>query len=173
MAQSTLHERLHRIETKRQQLLTRAGAMEAERLTARPRPEKWSTLEILEHLVLAERDVFGDLTAAAPRQPRRRRVRDHLRFVVVMVVLRFDIPVRAPSRAMLPTGARTLDDLRQAWEAHHGQLRALIERGDRTLTRGAIFRHPVAGPLTLRQALLMLEVHLDRHTRQIDALEGR
>ncbi len=34
-----------------------------------------------------------------------------------------------------------------------------------------LFRHPIAGPLTTAHALRMLEVHLDRHIRQIDALE--
>jgi len=173
MTRLDLMARLTRIEATRRLVLERAAALTSERLTARPGHDRWSMLDILEHLVLAERDVFGDLSTAGARQPQRRRVRDHVSFVVVMAVLRFGIPVKAPSRGMLPTGARTLDDLRQSWEEHHRQLRALIDGGTRAVTGGAIFRHPVAGPLTMRQALAMLEVHLDRHRRQILALEGQ
>ncbi|NNK61829.1 MAG: hypothetical protein HKO98_01365, partial [Gemmatimonadetes bacterium] len=32
---------------------------------------------------------------------------------------------------------------------------------------GAVFVHPVSGPLTTRQAIRMLRVHLTRHERQI------
>lgn len=173
MTRLALQARLARIETTRRLVLERAAVLAPERLTARPGHDKWSILDILEHLVLAERDVFGDLAAAGVRLPPRRRFRDYVSFVVVMAVLRFGIPVRAPSRGMLPTGARTLDDLRQDWEESHRRLRALIDAGDRTVTGGAIFRHPVAGPLTMHQALAMLEVHLERHRRQIVALEGR
>lgn len=173
MTRSALNARLTRIEATRRLVLERAVAMTPERLTARPGQDRWSILDILEHLVLAERDVFGDLAAAGARQPQRRRVRDHVSFVIVMAVLRFGIPVKAPSRGMLPTGGRTLDELRQSWEEHHRQLRALVDGNDRTVTGKAIFRHPVAGPLTMCQALAMLDVHLERHRRQIGALEER
>jgi hypothetical protein len=167
----TLDERLRRIEDKRAALLSRVEPMAEEALCARLRPGKWTIQEIIEHLILAEEDVLIDFDGLNTLHAQARRFRDSISYVVVMFVLTYDIPVKAPSTAMLPTGGFCLDELRERWEENHGRLRQYLVGLDSAAARRAIFRHPVAGPLTVHQALRMLEVHLDRHTRQIQALE--
>jgi hypothetical protein len=145
--------------------------MEAGLLTGRLRDGKWSVLEIIEHLVLAEEDVLIDAANLDTLPARRRRAKHRVGYLVVMFVLRFDIPVAAPSDAMLPTGSTSLPELRSKWEANHRRLGELVDGLDRAAADRAIFRHPVAGPMTVPQATRMLEVHLDRHIRQIGKLE--
>lgn len=53
--------RLYSIETKRILLQQRVSELEPHVVSARPRPDKWSILEIVEHLVLSERVVFRPL----------------------------------------------------------------------------------------------------------------
>jgi hypothetical protein len=166
-----LLERLRRIEAKRSELLDRAGALAPGVLRGRPQPDKWSIRESIEHLVLAEEDVLIDLANLDRLAPRARRPKDRLLYFVVMFVLRYDIPVKAPSDAMLPKGDIPLTELRKRWEANHARLRAYVEEMDGSALRRAVFRHPVTGPLTPPQAIRMLEVHLDRHARQIRELE--
>ena len=168
---AALARRLDRIEALREEALGLAGRLEPGRLTTPPRPGAWSVLEIVEHLVVGEVDVMGDLTDAAERPGRRRRLRHRLTLPLVMGVLRFRIPVKVPSEGMLPTGDRTLDELAEAWRERHGRLRALTAELGRAGRRRAIFRHPVAGPLTLPQTLRLIEVHLRRHLRQIREVE--
>jgi len=167
----SLAQRLQSIETKRARLLDRADAMDPSRLTAHPRPGKWSILEIIEHLVLAESDVFQDPAKLEAMTPRRRKLKHRIRYPIVMLVLRYDIPVQVPSQAMRPNGTRSLADLRAQWEASHAGLRAWVTGSDPARLEQPLFYHPIAGPLTTAQSLAMLEVHLDRHIRQIERLE--
>lgn len=160
---------LDRIEQKRTSLLDAVARLEPSRLDAHPVPGKWSIREIIEHLVLAERSVLGDLSGL---QERPRSFRHRVRYLIVMGVLRGRIPVRAPSTAMLPTGERSLPELRETWDESHRRLRAYVSGLDRRGLRRAVFRHPFAGPLPVPQALRMLEAHLATHTRQIDRLRG-
>lgn len=46
------------------------------------------------------------------------------------------------------------------------RLHRIDERGERQ----AVFAHPISGPLTPHQAILMLDVHLRRHARQVRRL---
>ena len=142
-------------------------------LDAHPLADKWSIAEIVEHLVLSEEGVIGDISRLADREAKPRRLKDRVMLVVVMGVLRFDIPVQVPGSGMRPVGGKSLAELGAAWERNHGFLRAFVHTSDAHRRRAAIFQHPVAGPLTLEQGLLMLEVHLDRHIRQIWRLERR
>lgn len=167
----SLDERLRRIEEKRDGLLDELETLDSEVLYAHPRPGKWSIHEIVEHLVVAEEDVVIDYHDLERLQARPRRLKNRLMYLVVMLVLRFDIPVPVPSEAMLPTGEPSLRSLRERWAANHARLRRYVANLDRATARRAVFRHPITGPLTVPQALRMLEVHLDRHTRQIRTLQ--
>ena len=86
---------------------------------------------------------------------------------LVWLVLRLGIPVKAPSRRMLPTGGATLAELRERWDATHAWLRAYAEGLPPGGGGKAVFAHPVCGPITLSQALRLDRLHLEVHTRQI------
>ncbi|MCX6549869.1 MAG: DinB family protein [Acidobacteria bacterium] len=163
----TLIDRLASIERKRLALLAEVTALDEALLTARPFPGKWSIREIIEHLVLAEDDVVGDFTRLDARAAQPRGFGNQARYLVVMFVLRFRIPVKAPSKAMLPTGDRSLAELRERWDEHHRRLRSFVAGLTRAGARRAIFKHPIAGPLGVSQAILMSDAHLDSHISQI------
>lgn len=169
---TSFQARLQSIEAKRVRLQQRISGLEPHVVTARPRPDKWSILEIVEHLVLSERVVFGPLDALEQRTPRARSLGNRALYWVVMFILRFDIPVKVPSAALLPEGARSVESLWTQWEASHAALRRSVEASDTRVRRHALFSHPVAGPMTMADTLRMLEVHLDRHIRQIERLMG-
>jgi hypothetical protein len=166
----SLQARLQSIETKRIRLQQRISGLEPHVVTARPRPDKWSILEIVEHLVLSERAVFGPLDGLEQRTPRERSLRNRALYWVVMFILRFDIPVKVPSAALIPEGTRSVGSLWAQWESSHASLRRWVEASDTGMRRHALFSHPVAGPMTMADTLRMLDVHLDRHSRQIDGL---
>ena len=72
---------------------------------------------------------------------------------------------------MIPQGDRSLGELRRLWDENQEWLRAYIEGLDSRGFRRAVFEHPVAGPLSVPQALHMGQVHLDTHVRQIRRLQ--
>jgi uncharacterized damage-inducible protein DinB len=167
----TPRSQVQKIERIRSELLGRLEMLDPSLLAQRPEAGRWSIGEIVEHLVLAERDVMPGLFDGSKLQTRERSLKDRLAYHLVMLLLRSPIRVRTPSSGMAPSERRSLNELRKMWEENHTTLRAFVESSDSSQQRAALAFHPVAGPMTLRQALRMLEVHLSRHVRQIRNLE--
>lgn len=167
----TLEERLRAFDAARNALLDELGALEPAVLTAKPLAGKWSILEIVEHLVLAERAVFKGMPDLSRLEAGERGLGNHARYLLVTFVLKAGIPVRAPSRRMLPQGGRSLADLRRMWDENKAWLLSVVDHlGTKGLGR-AVFEHPIAGPLTVEQSVRMVRVHLDGHVKQIRALQ--
>ena len=168
----TLEARVQEWGGRRHTLIDNVEKLSPERLVAKPLPGKWSVIEIVEHLVRADRDVLQDLPSPADLVDRRRGLKDRVRYPLVMFVLACHIPAKVPSPRMLPQGGAALPDLRRQWEEMHQWLRSYAEGLDRHALTRAVFAHPIAGPLTLEQALHMGGLHLATHSRQIRRLES-
>lgn len=167
----TLEERLEAFDAARNGLLDELGALDPAVLTARPLAGKWSILEIVEHLVLAERAVFGGMPDPSRLEARERGLADDARYLLVTFILKAGIPVRAPSRRMLPQGGRNLAELRILWDENRAWLLSVLDALGSEGLEKAVFVHPVAGPLTMEQSVRMARVHLGRHVTQIRALQ--
>lgn len=165
-----LERDLEAIDTSRCALLDELGILDSGTLAARPRPGKWSILEIVEHLVLAEREVLQKLPRPSELVELKRGLRTHFTYPMVMLVLRWGIAVKAPSPGMIPTGTSSLSQLRGQWDESQRWLRAYVAGLDRHGIGRAVFQHPVAGPLTVQQAVHMSQLHILAHTRQIRRL---
>jgi hypothetical protein len=161
---------LQAFDQRRCTLLDQVEALSAERLVARPIPGTWSILEIVEHLVLAEREVLQNLAEPSELVARRRGLKAHLAYPMVMVVLKCGIPVKAPSPRMLPKGNTSLADLRRQWDESQRWFRSYVNALDREGFGRAVFAHPVAGPMNVGQTLHMGQLHVATHSRQIRRL---
>ena len=167
----TMERRLQAFNATRRALLDEMEHIDPSALMAKPLPGKWSMLEIIEHLVLAERAVFMGLPDPRRLVEARRGLGHRVRYLLVMFVLKSGIRVRVPSAAMVPRGGRNLAELRRLWDENQDWLRSCIDRIGPDVVRKAVCEHPVAGPLTVEQAVLMGQVHVDGHIRQIRALQ--
>jgi len=107
------------------------------------------------------------LPRAAELVARRRSLKNRCIYPIVIFVLRFRIPVKVPARRMLPTGQASLAEVRTAWDENLRWLRGYVAGLSPDGGRHAVFRHPVAGPITLIQALRMDRLHFATHLRQI------
>jgi len=167
---STLDELIHSLDEHRQALLGDLEGLSPEVLQARPRPEAWSILEIFEHLVVAESVILHGLPPYPELEAKPRTLAHRIKFLLVSLVLRWRIPVKVPTRRMLPTGQRSLGELRVTWDGHLAWLRGLVSAHGEAARTWACFTHPVAGPITLAQALRLDLLHLQIHHRQITRL---
>jgi len=169
----TLEKRLQTFSDRRVALLDEVEALDHGVLVAKPLPGKWSILEVVEHLVLAERAVFRGMPEPARLVAKERRLGHRVRYLLVMLVLKLRIRVRVPSAAMIPQGNHSLAELRRFWEENQDWLRSCIDHLGSEIGRKAVFKHPVSGPLTVEQAVRMAQIHLDGHIRQIRRLRAR
>jgi hypothetical protein len=91
-------------------------------------------------------------------------------YAVVLLVLKWNIPVPVPSSAMVPDGNTTLTRIRTQWDRNFDWLTAYVNGLSIETARQAVFIHPVCGPLTINQTLYMDRLHLSVHTRQINRI---
>jgi hypothetical protein len=169
-----MHDQLQRalqaVDKSRCALLDELEVLGSKTLVAKPLPGKWSILEIVEHLVLAEREVLQNLPDPSELVEVRRSAKTHFTYPMVMMVLRWGIPVKAPSPGMIPTGTSSFAALRRQWDESQQWLRAYVAGLDQDGIGRAVFQHPVAGPLNVQQAVHMDQLHITTHTRQIRRL---
>ena len=166
-----LIKKLQAFDARRNALLDEMETVEPAKLLARARPGKWSMIEIIEHLVLAERSVFQGLAEPSQLTARATRPGDRFRYLLVMFVLKNGIRVQVGTPAMLPQGGCDLAELRRLWDENQTWLRARLDGLDAEGASKAILEHPQAGPINLKQAVAMSQAHLDAHIRQIRVLQ--
>jgi hypothetical protein len=130
----------------------------------RPDPRRWSVLDCVEHLVLAERGLLSRIVAAAPGEPLPEDSAREARAVgaVVNRSRSADAPEPARPAGRFPTLAHALEQFDTAREA---TLHFAREHRDDLALRAVM--HPFFGILSGEEMLLVMCGHVRRHTDQI------
>ena len=153
-----------RLEDARQTLIRKVRELDARTLHHKAAPERWSILEDIQHLVMAEQRTalrIGAETGAGEKNPEM--------LAMVLQVLDQDMVVDVPDPEMVPDGDAGIDDLIRDWDqARKDLLRFLNECGPNDLEM-AVSHHVVAGTLTVVELLRLLESHFHHHRRRIEA----
>ena len=170
---SEIREVFQGLEEKHTDLLRRLDAMSADTVYFKAGPDKWSILEAIEHLVIAEEDMFRQLTGADSATNLDPQDRSAKNFQVVIKVMERDIPVDVPDESMEPRGKFSLEELLARWQDARRKTRAHIEALISEDAPKLVYRHPFAGPLNLAEAQRFVDVHFDNHVRHLETIEAR
>ncbi|WP_243545396.1 DinB family protein [Pseudodesulfovibrio tunisiensis] len=128
----------------------------------------WSPLMVIEHLILAEQSVlrepFNDFSETLPSGA---SLLASLKCSGVGLALRWRIPVPLASPDMMPSGALPLGALASMWGENLAWLRQYAQQATNAELRYPNFHHPVAGQLTMEQALRLAVLHARAHEQQL------
>lgn len=166
-----LNDTLAVLDASRQALRESMAAIPPHVRTARPGPDRWSPVDIVEHLSLVESrfsTIVGGKIAEAldaglgpesqPREPLPERIR---------TMLSDRTGKRTAPEAALPTGR--LDEA-AAWAAADTArtgFRTVVLSADGHALSGVIHEHPFFGPLTVYQWVELIAAHEMRHVAQV------
>ena len=159
-----------RLSVKRAELLRRLDSLASELLSFKAGPDKWSIIEVVEHLVIAENDLIAQLTGEGHSPPLNIESRSAKKYQTVIKVMERDIEVDVPHESMEPHGRVALEDLLRQWGDIRKTLHGLLESVKKENKDEMVYWHPYAGPLDISQTLHFFEVHYDNHMRQIDRI---
>lgn len=160
---------VQRLARSKDRILELVAAADESQRAAAPGDGRWSMLQVIEHLVLAEEGTLRVLRRGAPAE---QRVTLRSRFILQAIELLFILRarVRVPSPSLAPSGAVSFEVLRQRWnEAREGIAREVMVLDAKGL-QAPRFRHPIAGWLTMGQGLDFLDRHIRHHERQVHRL---
>jgi DinB superfamily len=159
------------LDASRQALRDSVAAIPGAARTARPGPDRWSPVDIVEHLSLVETRfsaVVGGKIADAlsaglgPENQAREPLPEKIR-----TMLADRTGKRTAPEVAIPSGAM---DERAAWAAAdkaRAGFRAVVLSADGRALSGVIHEHPFFGPLNVYQWVELIAAHEMRHVAQV------
>jgi len=163
-------EQMETLEKLRSELLGRLSDSNSETLNREPAAGGWSAVQVLAHVIQAERLSLEYLRKKTQRPELipSSGVIAALKSRALGLFLRLPFKVSAPARTAAVPASAELQDLEQDWAEVRSAWRDFLEDFPPELACKAVYKHPVAGRLNLEQTLRFLIDHLRRHTRQIE-----
>ena len=157
------------LEARKLFLLKRILSLTEAQLDYKPGQDRWTVLQILQHMVIAERGM-----RLSEKELRDNPVRTFLKagnlVDTVREVLEKDVPVDVPHASLNPDEKPHLNEIVALWEKERPALCELLESIKPEAMGYVMFSHPAAGPITAVQMLELAIAHFDTHERAIRRL---
>ena len=159
------------LETQRLQALGLVEGWSAERLAFSSSGGQWSALQVFDHIVRSESGIQAAVRAGL-QAPHSIGVRDRLGVLFIDRIFRSERQVKAPASAtsIQPGTDLNLQEICDRWVMCRRELGAILSAVSPGQMSGGVFRHPVAGWMTLPQVLRFFEVHVLHHTYQLNRI---
>ena len=163
-----LEKQWQRLEGLRRDIENELSRWSAEQLLFQPAPEKWSALQILEHVVLSEFYTHRYMVKKRQASPDLKAPwYSDVLTGFLKLWLASPLKVKIPSQAVAPGRFTTLPPLLDYWNEVRQNLQQILESFTPELRRFPAYRHPFVGYQTPAQTLAFLYGHCRRHWRQI------
>lgn len=141
-------------------------------LMHKPTPEKWSLLEIMEHLAGAEGSALKYLEHKQYKPLKSSSLLPaSFRAWLLHMALRSPLKFKAPKiEALNPSNKVDPKGLLQDWRSVRQGYYEYLEQVPEAVVNQPLFRHPRAGALNLHQMLQFMSDHLEHHKPQAEAI---
>jgi len=135
-----------------------------------PGEDRWSAIMALEHIVLAERSILGGLPAPEDMEILHRTFVNKISYAITSYVFNLQLLLPVPEVALQPKGEYDLFELTDMWDENHAWLRSFITEAPRECLKNTYFRHQIAGPMNIEQAMGLNLAHIVMHEFQISQI---
>lgn len=171
---SAFQEPFDKIESQRKKILDLVRHLTEEQLNHSSAPGKWSVAEILSHLITSERlsIVYIRKKMQGAAEVSDSGLWEEIKMNLLRISQRFPgLKFKAPRRIVESTTIyHDLSILVQEWDHVRKEFNSLLESIPAQYVNRKIFRHPRAGYLNVKHALLFIREHIIHHTPQIKKL---
>ncbi len=143
-----------------------------EELSFKPSPNEWSISQVIEHIIESESGInkYVNYKLKNIEQQPKVGLKSYLSSRVLNKNLMSDKKFKVPTVLSEPESGKSYMELKEKWDNSRLYLIKTIETFPSDKMNKAIFKHPVAGLLSINQTLSFLINHLKHHIPQIDAL---
>lgn len=157
------------LENQRTAILAKIEYLSPGQLAMNPEEGKWNMLQVLAHLVKAESLSLKYMERMFSRREElpNAGISSTIRFQLLKWGLNLPIKYKAPAMADTSGQNPAINELMEEWERVRERLNDLINRCDEDCLKKAIYKHPRAGYLNVRQAVEFMSLHIKHHEKQI------
>jgi len=161
-----------RFDHRKQSLLKRLDQMDKKLYNTKPSEREWSMIQVLEHLYTSDSGSLnycrkkikaGDAIPNAG-------ILDPIKFKLYLQFLFTPIKFKAPKVVSAPSNDSTYEEVKARLEEFQNELKSFADSYPDKYLKKAIFRHPIAGRITIVQMIDFFEAHLRHHEYQINRL---
>lgn len=166
-----LEIRLSRLENSRKELLEEIKVIDAKKLTRSPSKGKWSATQVIYHLNKAECQslIYVGKKMKDVENLKKTGINEWLKNLVLKVGFFLPIKYKAPVNVLgdVPENVN-YSDITKQWDETRKQLKALVSSMPEELLSKNVFKQPVVGRINIYQMLDFMQVHFNRHRKQIE-----
>jgi hypothetical protein len=167
---SNIQQQYDSLTLKLEALLQHLDSLSGEELSFKAGPDRWSVVQVVEHLVIAEKSLLKQLSTHVPTSTLDPEAKTPEKHQTVIKVMERDIEVDVPHESLEPHGNIALEDLLNQWNDIRAKLPGWLAEIKPEKKDDPVFQHPYGGPLDIADTLQFFEVHFDNHMRHIDRI---
>ncbi|MEM6320389.1 MAG: DinB family protein, partial [Bacteroidota bacterium] len=162
---------LHKIDEKLAALLRDLKNYSDAKLNEQPSESSWSVLQIMQHLMGAEKGALAYVQKKLSFNPEleKANVLSGLRSTFLNLSLAAPFKIQAPAAVsgdFLRTDL-TFWEVAKQWKSQRKALALYLEELPEEFFEKELYKHPLTGKMSLAGMLSFFSTHMDRHTRQI------
>lgn len=166
-------ELLAELETRKRSFVDTLNGLSPEQLAYRSEPQAWTPVQVGHHIVLAEQRTADSIKKHRGMRSGKRSLRHRAGSVLLWLVFKTGLRVKNPVPEAAPDDEIDLARLLELWSKARGDLESVLAETKERGLEYAAFRHPIAGPWNVEEALVFLVAHLDHHLRQLDRIQSQ
>lgn len=158
-----------RMEQSKENFLKLLEGWSSDQLSRAPE-DGWNALQVVEHLVMSEHGTLSYVQRKMQAPPQELEIAGEVEAGTsrnLNLALKSDERWQAPPVLAPPSGDHSIDSLLTSWSDIRKNWEKLLNEIDDDYLDKKLFRHPLAGRLTLTQTLSFVEHHVIHHVHQI------
>lgn len=169
MMNKTLQVHFDQIQTRTSELIERISMLDENILKLQPRKGEWSILQVLQHLIDAEEGTLNycKKKVKAGNSIKNTTVISRVKMVFFNQFLRLKIRYKMPKYLSHPSVDLEFIEVCERWQKVRDSIRKFLEEYPDALSSKAIFKHPVAGRISMSQTLIFFDAHIAHHEHQV------
>ncbi len=169
----SFQQTFEQIEQQRANLIKRLQTLPTEVYHRSPAQGQWSISQVMTHLITAERLslMYMKKKAQGIDQLPDAGLLASLRIMVLKVSQRFPLKFKAPKVVVENTPpAWSFEEMVTQWDTLRQELATFLNNIEERHVHRQVYKHPLAGRLDARQAMIFFQEHIIHHQPQINRL---
>jgi len=168
-----LNSTFDEIEALKTSLLHDFEQLSLHQLSFKPNARKWSLLQVIEHLMLAETGSVNYVNKKIldPSQLENYSLRATLRFWWLQFFLKAPFRIKRRPTQVTPTLEPNFDDVKLRWDIARKALRKFVDKHDDAILKKLVYKHPFAGRINTLQMMQFFKLHINHHKKQIERIK--
>jgi hypothetical protein len=167
-----LQTKFYKLETSREKIIPVFVSSNSDTLKKKPAADKWSALQILNHIIKTEQMSMIALKRGLKdfQSKEKTGLAESIKTILLRVTLNTPLKFKAPKGAGDIPEQPILNDMLKKWEVVRKDLKDFFDTIPQEAMKKNLFNHPYSGKMNIFHAADFLVSHSEHHYRQIKKL---